>query len=146
VDDDQQVDLLTGGWQAAPLAAVRPRQARDLDNTLRSNDDVLQVEPNVGKCAQEAQIEGAGAGVALPALAGRHDFVHAVVGQCVEQSLEIAAIFGPRMTDPQALDGLERVGVQLPAEPLADWRLAHRGRHSKPQLASIPGVTRAPRN
>src|SRR5579859_3510198 len=94
VDHDQRADLTAARLSARPDAAVGTRHPRDLDDSLRPDDDVVEVEAHVRKRAEKGGVEGSRAGVAFPALAGRRNLVDAVLGQGVDETLEIARVFG----------------------------------------------------
>src|SRR4051794_11229209 len=118
MDDHERVHALARGGHAAPLAALRAGHPGDLDDALRTDDDVLQVEVDVGKGAEEAGVEAAGAGVAFPALARGDDLVNAVFGERGNEAGEVAAVFGLGVVDPEAADRLVFGGVWLKIEAL----------------------------
>src|SRR6266545_721314 len=137
MDHDQRADFTTSRLNAAPRTAVRAGHTRDLDDALRPDHDVLQIELHVRECAQERHIEIAGAGMALPALAGRHDLIGAVVGERVDQALEVATILSARVLDPQSPNRLVLLGAGLPVQTFADRCERHRAGHCSP-LVSTP--------
>src|SRR2546428_8631727 len=73
VDHDVELRGASGRGLTLPRSALRAAHRRDLDDALRTDHDVLEVEAHVGKGAQEAHIEGARAGVTFPARARRGD-------------------------------------------------------------------------
>src|SRR5439155_24815444 len=104
VDHDVELGGPADRGLTLPCAALRPAHRRDLDDALRADDNVLQVEPHVGKGVQEARVEGARTGVAFPALAGGDDLVHAVSGQRRDEARKVATVFRFRMIDPETSD------------------------------------------
>src|SRR5439155_24522529 len=103
---------------------------------LRTDDDVLEVEPHVRKGVKEARIEGARAGVPFPALAGGDDLVDAVLGQRGDEAVEVAAILGLRVRDPKTPDLRVELRCDLPPETLADRRRTFGHRMTVPRNAT----------
>lgn len=119
VDHDPAVDGAAGGTVAGPGASVGATHAGDLDDALGADDDVLQVEGDVGEGAEEGLVEQAGAGVALPVLAGGNDDVDAVFGECGEEAGDVALVFGDGVTQPEAADAAVLVGGYFARELFA---------------------------
>ena len=136
VDDDVEFSLPPGRSLTLPRAALRAAHGRDLDHTLRADDDVLEVEPHVRKGAKEARIEGARAGVPFPALAGGDDLVDAVLGQRGDEPVEVAAILGLRVRDPETPNLRIELGRDVPRETLADRRRSFGHRMTVPRNAT----------
>src|SRR6185436_20466955 len=93
---------------------------RDLEDALRPDDDVAQREPVVRKGREQLRIEPPRAVVALPALARRDDLVDARRTQRREQPIDVAAVLGDRVADPEPLDPAQLGRVEPAAEPLLD--------------------------
>src|SRR2546425_3037984 len=116
VDDDVDLDGTSGRGLTLPRSALRAAHGRDLDDALRTDHDVLEVEPHVRKRAEEAHIERARAGVAFPALAGGDDLVHAVLGQRGDETGKVASILGLRVIDPETPDLRVELWCDVPPE------------------------------
>ena len=63
--------------------------------------------------------------MALPALAGRDDLVDAIGRERGDEAVDVPAVLGDRVADPQALDLPELGGVERPCQPGLDRLLAH---------------------
>ena len=79
------------GGDAGPRPQVGAGQRRDLERALRPDDDLGQGERVVRERREQLRVEGPGAVVALPALAGRDDLVDAVRRQRRDQPVDVAA-------------------------------------------------------
>src|SRR4029079_5384612 len=95
-----------------PRPEVRARQRGDLEHALRTDDDLGECEAIVREGREQLRVEGAGAGVTLPALAGRHELVDAIRGEGRDQAVDVAGILRDRMADPQFLDRAQLVRVE----------------------------------
>src|SRR2546427_5608903 len=120
MDDDVELGGAAGPGLTLPRSALRAAHRRDLDDALRADDDVPEVEPRVGESGEEARVEGARAGVPYPALASRDDLVHAVLGQRGDQPREVAAILSLRVRDPETPDPPVDFRSNFPAETPPD--------------------------
>src|SRR5919106_778636 len=89
-DDHGELDELAGRCLPAPLAGVRPGDLRLLADALRPDDDVREVEPDVGKGGQELRVEARRALVPLPPFARLYELVDAVLGQRGDEAREVA--------------------------------------------------------
>ena len=75
---------------------------------------------DIGEGGEEFGVEAAGALVALPAVPGTHEVVDAVLGERVDQALEITSVLGLGMGDPQAADGPVLLRRHVHAQTLPD--------------------------
>jgi hypothetical protein len=91
---------------------VRAGDDRLLDDALRPDDDVLQLEDDVGERGQELRVEARGAVVPVPGDVVGVDRVDAVLGQRREQALDRAVVLRLRVLLPELADlvHLRRVG------------------------------------
>src|SRR5262249_2097370 len=80
-DDDPERHSLAGRRVTNPLRLERAGHTRFLAHALRTDDDVRQVEVDVREGAEQLQVEARCAVVTLPAMAGLHELVDAVLGQ-----------------------------------------------------------------
>jgi hypothetical protein len=69
--------------------------------------------------AASSRVEGTHAAETGPALAGRHDLVHGVVGERGEQAIHVAGVLGDRVANPEALDRAQLGGIEAATEPRA---------------------------
>src|SRR5439155_26890641 len=146
VDDDVELGGPAGRRLTLPRSALRAPHGRNLDDALRTDDDVLEVKPHVRKGAEEAHIEGAGAGVPFPPLAGGDDLVHAVLGQCGDETAQVAAVLRLRMIDPETPDLRVELRCDIPPETLADrsrrsFRSGHRMTLPRTRAPSLSSYT-----
>ncbi len=108
-----------------PVPLVRRRQPRLLAYALRPDHDVGQLEAHVRKRAQERAVEGPRPVVPLPAVAGRHDLVHAVGRQRGDQPLQVPPVLGQRVRLPQIPHRGVLRAAELALQLLADIVAAH---------------------
>src|SRR5205809_6095576 len=133
VDDDVELGLPPSRGLTLPRSALRAAHGCDLDDTQRTDHDVLEVEPHVRKGAEETRIEGPRAGVPFPALACGDDLVHAVLGQRGDETVEVAAILGLRVRDPETPDLRVELRCDVPPETFADRRRSFGHRMTVPR-------------
>jgi hypothetical protein len=70
----------------------------------RPDDDVGEVEPDVGEGGQELRVEARRALVPFPPLATRAQLVDAVLGQGRDQPGQVARVLGDRVALPELAD------------------------------------------
>ena len=99
---------------------------------------------HVGEGREEFGVEAPGAFVTLPSVPGWYELVDAVLGQRVDQPLEITSVLGLRMGDPQAADGPVLVGDDVHAETLPDGDV-HPGMLHRHECAPAVGSSADPR-
>src|SRR5262249_39836217 len=89
---------------------------------------------------EELGVEGAGAGVALPAPAFGHDLVDAVLGEGVDQPREVAGLFGQGMPLPERADGTVLLGFGVPQESPPERKVVIVGHGLGPSGAGLEGI------
>ena len=99
---------------------MRAGHARLLADSLRADDDVGQLEVDVGKRGQEPGVEPGRALVALPPVRRACDLVDAVLGQRREEAGDVAVVLGDRVLLPELADRLDLGRVDLPFQQFAD--------------------------
>lgn len=99
-DHDGEVDRPAVGRVLQPVSGMGPRDPRLLTDTLRTDHDVREIELHVRKCAKKRGVELLRAGVALPAVAGRHDLIHTVRRQGRQEPGDVARVLGQRVRLP----------------------------------------------
>jgi cobalt-zinc-cadmium efflux system protein len=98
---------------------VRCGHLRLLADALRADDDVRELEVDVGERGQEGRIEPHSARMALPALVGADDLVDAVVGQRREKARNVALVLRDRVLLPELVDRLYLGRLDLELHQLA---------------------------
>jgi cobalt-zinc-cadmium efflux system protein len=152
-DHDGELDPLAARFEVQPLLFVRPRHASLLDDSLRPDDDVGQVEVDVGERRKQAQVEPRRPLVPLPALGPADDLVDAVVRQGREEAPDVSIVLGLRVLLPELVDRvhLDRVDLEFHQLPHVHDRaysqaVAHlsavRARNRR-VLAAVLGLTLA---
>ena len=81
-----------------------PGHDRLLDDALRPDHDVLQLEQDVREGGQQLGVEGRGALVPVPGDVVGVDGVDAVLGERREQALDRAVVLGLRVLLPELAD------------------------------------------
>ena len=112
-----------------PAGLMSGRHARLLAHALRADDDVLEIEVDVRKRREELGVEARCAFVTLPARAGSHDLVDAVLRQGRDEPRQVAVVLGDRVRLPELADLRVLVDVDLTAEKPEDsvgghWRVS----------------------
>lgn len=118
-EEDRHIELdrLTlGGRQVEPVFFIGGCDVRLLENALRTDDDVLQVEVNIGERGEQFLIELCRALFAVPAGSRVEDGVNTILGQRCHQAEDVAGILGGGMRDPQPPDGAVIFRVRLEAD------------------------------
>jgi hypothetical protein len=108
-----------------PTRLVRPRDDRLLAHALGADDDVVEVEVDIGEGGQELRVEARGALMTLPARTGAHDLVHAVLGQRRDEPRKVAVVLGDRVGLPELPDLRVLVDVDGATEKLEDAVAGH---------------------
>src|SRR6266487_2942013 len=119
-DDDAERHSFARRRVTDPLRFESACHARLLADALRADDDVRQVEVNVGECGQQLQVEARRSVVALPAVAGLHELVDAVLGQRRDQSRKVAVVLRDRVSLPQFADLVVLPRRELTADEVDD--------------------------
>jgi cobalt-zinc-cadmium efflux system protein len=114
-DHDAEIDPLSARLPVKPLLFVCRGDASLLDDTLRADHDVRELEVDVGERTEQARVEPRRSFVSLPALFLSDDLVDAVVGERREQPRDVPIVLGYRVLLPQLVDSvdLHRVDVEL---------------------------------
>lgn len=122
MDDEGHPDLPAGWIEAGERPGVRGGECGHLDDALRPDHDVGQVEAVVRERREEGGVERTRPGVALPALAGRREQVDTVGSERRDEPVDVAAVLGDRVALPQAPDAPVDGGIGGPGEAFADRR------------------------
>jgi cobalt-zinc-cadmium efflux system protein len=152
-DHDPELDPLAARLPVQPALLVRGRHLCLLDDTLRTDDDVGEVEVDVGEGGEEPGIEARRAVVSLPALRRADDLVDAVVRQRGKQAGEVTVVLCDRVPLPELVDRIDLGGIDLQLHQLADVHaraysqaMAHLGvvrARNRRVLAIVLGLTLA---
>ena len=124
------VHPLPGRRMARPWPLMRAPHAGDLDDPLRADHDLLEVKPDVRERTEEARVEGSRPRMPLPALARRHYFVDAVLGQGIKKPLEVSPVLGEGMVLPELPDRTVEIGGDLPRQTVTDGETGELGHHN----------------
>src|SRR5262249_30996327 len=116
-----------------PARPVGPAHARLLADTLRSDDDVLEVEVDIREGGEELRVEARRALVPLPAGAGDHQLVHTDLGQRRDEPPDVTVALRDRMRLPELADLRVLVDVDRPPQQLEDAIGGHRLRSYHPR-------------
>jgi cobalt-zinc-cadmium efflux system protein len=119
-DHHPELDPLAARLPVEPALLLRGGHLCLLDDPLRADDDVGEVEMDVGKGGKEPGIEARRAFVSFPTLGRADDVVDAVVGQRGEQADDVAVVLGDRVLFPELVDRIDLDGVDLQLHQLAD--------------------------
>src|SRR5437588_3720869 len=117
-DGHAELDRLAGRGVLQPIRLVSGRHVGFLADALRADDDVDEVEVDVGESAEQACVEARRALVSLPAVVAAGDLVDAVVRERGEEAGDVALFLGLRMALPELADLVVLVGVDWAAEQL----------------------------
>jgi cobalt-zinc-cadmium efflux system protein len=137
-DHNPEIDPLAARLPVQPALLVCGGHLRLLDDALRADDDVGEVEVDVGEGGEESGVEARRAVVSLPALWGADDLVDAVVGQRGKQAGDVTVVLGDRVLLPELIDRIDLGRIDLQLHQLAD---VHDGAYS--QVVAHLGVVRA---
>ncbi len=119
-DDHLEPDRQPGRRCAGPRTLVGAGQCRDLEHALWPHHDLAQVERVVREGGEQVAIERSCTIVTLPDLGGRDDLVHAVRRERRDEPLDVAAVLGDRVADPEALDPAQLARVEPTRQPGPD--------------------------
>src|SRR5947207_3126167 len=119
-DEDLERDREPARRRPGPRPVVGAGQCRDLEDALRPDDDLGQVEAVVGERGEQLRVERTRAVMAFPALPGRDELVDAGLGQGRDQPVDVAPVLRDRVADPEPLDPAQLSAVEVAAEPLPD--------------------------
>jgi cobalt-zinc-cadmium efflux system protein len=119
-DDDAELDRFAARLEVEPVALVCAGHACLLADALRADDDVGQLEVDVGKGGQEPRVEPGRPLVTLPPVRRACELVDAVVGQRRQEAGDVAVVLGDRVLLPELADCLDLGRVDLPFQQFAD--------------------------
>src|SRR5215207_9608420 len=152
-DHDPELDPLAARLPVQPALFVCGGHLRLLDDALRADDDVGEVEVDVGEGGEEPGVEARRAVVSLPALRCADDLVDTVVRQRGKQTGDVTVVLGDRVLLPQLVDRIDLGGIDLQLHQLADVHdraysqaMAHLGvvrARNRRVLAIVLGLTLA---
>ena len=105
---------------------MRAGHDRLLDDALRADHDVLELEDDVRERGQELGVEARGALVPVPGDVVRVDRVDAVLGEGREQALDRAGVLGLRVRLPELADLVDLGRIDLHPHQLEHFRFRNR--------------------
>ena len=106
---------------------MRTGHLRYFEDALRADNNFGQVEFHVRKRAEKSRVKLARALVAFPAMARGDNFINTIWSESVDQSLQIASIFGFGMIDPKLADRVVKLGRDRQAESFLNGCCGHVG-------------------
>ena len=115
-DDDQELELPTGGGDVQPVALVGRRHASLLAHALRADHDLRQRKADVRERRQQLAVEPRRAGMAVPAPLPGGNLVDAVVGERCDQARQVAVLLRDRVALPELADLLVGLAVEPPSQ------------------------------
>src|SRR5439155_5520260 len=119
-DHDPPRQLLVRRRIVQPAGGVCPGHARLLAEALRSDDDVGQVEVNIGKGGDQLGVKTCRPFVTLPAVAALGELVDAILCQRRDEARQIPIVFGHRVSLPELPDLVVLVRHGVAPDPLDD--------------------------
>lgn len=119
-----KLDFLSGRFVLEPLSLMSSGDVRFFKNSLRANDDALQIEMNVRKRGEQLRVELPRSVVSEPPLAGLRKFIDAILRERGEKARNVSTIFRDGMNLPEPTDLMVKLWRDFSVEKIPD-RVRH---------------------